>query len=382
MKILHLFSNVKLTGPAEPAINLSASLRKSGVDVLFACGSFSNSHKRGVQAVAVERGLEPITRFRLNKHLSLKDNLYDSKRLPAFLRAERVDIVHTHMDNDHLLGGLASRKVSDNIIVMRSCYDGEGLKPTLRNRYLLSRLTDGLIVYSESARAAILRNFDFSEDRVWVIDGAVDLHRFDPARKLDDMRPEFGLRDEDFVVGVVARVQPYRRFDVLLRAMRDLSQANSDIKLLIVGRGSKMNRVAVEPVAKMRLGDSVKFAGYHKGDDYVATLACLDAKIFLVPGTDGTCRAVREAMAMGKPVIAARRGMLPEIVDNGINGLVVDDTPEAIVKAILSLAQEREKTEQMAANALKKARERFGLDTQADNVAKIYGDICNYSPFP
>jgi glycosyltransferase involved in cell wall biosynthesis len=241
-------------------------------------------------------------------------------------------------------------------------------------------LTDGVIAYSESARASILRNFDFSEDRVWVIDGAVDLHRFDPTRELVNMRPEFGLEKEDFVVGVVARIQPYRRFDALLGAMRDLSQKNSDIKLLIVGRGSKMNRVAVEPVAKMRLGDSVKFAGYHKGDDYVATLACLDAKIFLVPGTDGTCRAVREAMAMGKPVVAARRGILPEIVDDGINGLVVDDTPENIAKAFLSLVQERKKTEQLALNALKKARERFGLDTQADNVAKIYGDIYNYNP--
>jgi len=375
MKILHLFSNVKLTGPAEPAINLSASLKKSGFDIVFACGSFSKNHKRGVQVAAVERGLEPITRFRLNKHLSFKDNLYDSKRLPVFLREAQVDIVHTHLDNDHLLGGRASRRVGKRIIVMRSCYDGEGMRPTLRNRYLLSRLTDGLIVYSESARASILRNFDFSEDRVWVIDGAVDLHRFDPTRKLVDMRPEFGLRDEDFVVGVVARVQPYRRFDILLEAMKNLSRADRNIKLLIVGRGSKINRVALEPVKQMRLDDSVKFAGYHKGGDYVATLACLGAKIFLVPGTDGTCRAVREAMAMGKPVVAARRGLLPEIVDHGKNGLVIDDTPENIAEAILSLAQKREETEQMASNALKKARERFGLDTQADNVAKIYGEI-------
>jgi len=157
--------------------------------------------------------------------------------------------------------------------------------------------------------------------------------------------------------------------------MKNLSRADRNIKLLIVGRGSKINRVALEPVKQMRLDDSVKFAGYHKGGDYVATLACLDAKIFLVPGTDGTCRAVREAMAMGKPVVAARRGLLPEIVDHGKNGLVIDDTPENIAEAILSLAQKREETEQMASNALKKARERFGLDTQADNVAKIYGEI-------
>jgi glycosyltransferase involved in cell wall biosynthesis len=105
---------------------------------------------------------------------------------------------------------------------------------------------------------------------------------------------------------------------------------------------------------------------------YVAAIACFDAKIFLVPGSDGTCRAAREAMAMGKPIIAARRGMLPEIVDHGVNGLVIDDTPENIAQAILQLAGDRDRTRQMGRQALEKAHQVYNLDKQTAAVMEIY----------
>ena len=113
------------------------------------------------------------------------------------------------------------------------------------------------------------------------------------------------------------------------------------------------------------------------GQDYVDTLACFDAMIFLMPGTDGTCRAVREAMAMGKPVIAARRGMLPEIVDDAVNGLVIDDTPDTLAEAIRYIACNREIVASMSAQAAKKAREKFQLDVQAQKVAGVYKEVLN-----
>lgn len=375
MKILHLFSNVKLTGPAEPAINLCASLKRSGYEVDFACGSSSRSGSNSVEKTALDRGLEPIIRFRLNKHLNVKDNMHDLRKLPPFLRKSRVGIVHTHMDNDHLVGGRASRITDNKIVVIRSCYSGDGMKPTLRNRYLLRKLTDGLIVASESARREVIRNFDFPSDRIWVVPGAVDTNRFNESNVSLGLRPQFGLADDNFVLGVVARIQPYRRFDVILEAMKIISRTDLQVKLLIVGRGTRMRKVAVEPVERMRLGKQVTFAGYQTGQDYVDTLACFDAMIFLVPGTDGTCRAVREAMAMGKPVIAARRGMLPEIVDHAVNGLVIDDTPDTLAEAIRYISCNREVVASMSAQAAKKAQEKFRLDVQAREVSLRYKEV-------
>ncbi len=370
MRILHLFSNTKLTGPAEPAINLCVSLKQSGCDILFACPASSRANS-AVRAIARERGLDPITEFRLNKHLNIVDNIYDVRKLPRFLREANVDMVHTHLNNDHLVGGSSARRANPNILVVRSYY-GEGLKAPLRNRRLLGKLTDGIVTYSESARKSIAGKCGFPEERIEVVAGAIDTARFSPSASSDNFRETFGFKHDDFVFGVVARIQPYRRFDVLLEAVRQVSGNEPKTKLLIVGRGSKAQQVAVEPVRRMNLGDSVKFAGYQDGRNYVNTLACLDAVIYLMPGTDGTCRAIREAMAMGKPVIAANRGMLPEIVDHGVNGLVIEDTPNNLAEAMTHLATNPEVVASMSEHAARKAHERFRLDTQAESVARFY----------
>jgi glycosyltransferase involved in cell wall biosynthesis len=242
----------------------------------------------------------------------------------------------------------------------------------VRNRYIFGRYTDGVIVPSGIAETAMREKFKFRADRIWRVGGAVDVERFDPAKVIRDMRPVFGLKAGDFVVGIVARIQTHRRFDVLLEAMRLVSRRDRNIKLLIVGRGTKMEQLAVEPVKRMRLSDCVKFAGYQTGNDYVDTLACIDAKIFLVPGTDGTCRAVREAMAMGKPIIAARRGMLPEIVDHGVDGIVIDDTPAALAEAIHHMARDKSRLRSMSEEAFRKAHNEFRPDNQAKKVIRIY----------
>jgi glycosyltransferase involved in cell wall biosynthesis len=372
MKILHLFSNRKLTGPADPVLGLCAELKRQGVDVSFACCSAGSGRMAAVRNRAEELGLEPIMSFQLKKHFELKGNLQDMRTMPAFLRDNRIDIVHAHLDNDHLIGAHAARRAKTGAIVLRSCYKGRGPKRTVRNRYIFGRYTDGVIVPSGIAERTLLEKFRFRPERVWLVGGAVDVGRFDPAKVKRNMRPEFGLEANDFVVGIIARIQTHRRFDVLLEAMKLVSKRNSKIKLLIVGRGTKMEQLTVEPVKRMRMSGCVKFAGYQVGTDYVDTLACIDAKVFLVPGTDGTCRAVREAMAMGKPVIAARRGMLPEIVDHGSNGIIIDDSPAALAEAILHMAQDKSRFQLMADDAFKKSRREYRPDNQASKVIRIY----------
>jgi glycosyltransferase involved in cell wall biosynthesis len=375
VKVLHLFSNIKRTGPAEPAINLAAKLKQAGWQIHFACCSYPSHKRPAAYQCAQQRGIEPLTGFYLTKHLNIRRNWQDKARLARFLNSEDIDIVHTHLNNDHLIGGLAARGAQRPVKVVRTCYDGDGFPRSFREHYLLRKLSDGLIVCSNQMKESITSRTNFPADYIWVIPGAVDLERFHPGKELPDMRPQFGLSPSDFVVGIVARMQPHRRFNVLLDAMKIISQKNANVKLLIIGRGSKMQKVVVEPVQRMGLEQCVVFGGYHVEEQYVAALSCFDAKIFLVPGSDGTCRAVREAMAMGKPIIAARRGMLPEIVDHGMNGLIIEDTPGNIAEAVLYLADNGEATVEMGERAAQKARRVFRLEHQAERVAQIYEEL-------
>ena len=76
-----------------------------------------------------------------------------------------------------------------------------------------------------------------------------------------------------------------------------------------------------------------------------------------------------------KPIIAANRGMLPEIIDHGINGLIIEDNPSHMAEAILYLAQDRERTRQMGFEAMRKAQQTYSLELQASSVARIYDDV-------
>jgi glycosyltransferase involved in cell wall biosynthesis len=77
-------------------------------------------------------------------------------------------------------------------------------------------------------------------------------------------------------------------------------------------------------------------------------------------------------MAMGKPVIVANRGMLPELVEDGVSGLVVNDTSEELARAALRLLHHPEMREALGKAAYQKAQQDFQLDRQAEAVERFY----------
>ena len=125
---------------------------------------------------------------------------------------------------------------------------------------------------------------------------------------------------------------------------------------------------------KLGIRPNLIFTGY-KGDDFRETFACLNFKVFLMPGSDGSCRAVREAMALGIPVIAARLGMLPEIIENNREGLIIDDSPENLADAMMTLIENPGIRQAMGQNALQKAREEFDLEKQTKKIEAIYEEV-------
>ncbi|MCB7129148.1 MAG: glycosyltransferase family 4 protein [Candidatus Brocadiales bacterium] len=371
MFILHLFSNWKWTGPAEHALNLCRMLKLRGHRVVFACGMPPEGGHDSVRKRAAGSDVETLD-LRLRKHLNLIDNLRDVRAISRYIRAEGPDIIHTHMTNDNLLAGVSAGIARSSVPVVRTSYEGKGLEKTWRNRLLMSYMTSTLLVVSESAVQADVDNFHLSRDNVRKIDIGVDTDRFSPAATGPDVRKTLGIGPEDVVVGVVARIQWHRRFDVFLEALRLACGKMPNLKAVIVGRGTNMVPVAVEPARKMGLNGKVVFTGYKESDEYVDTLSSMDIKVFLVPGTDGSCRAVREAMAVGLPVIAADRGMLPEIVEHGRNGFVIDDTPENLAGAILKLASDSTLRRRMGEASRQIALERFSLDKEAREVEEVY----------
>lgn len=375
MRALHLFSNWKWTGPAEPAVQLCRGLRALGLDARFACGRAPAREpgRTTVRDRAIERGIEPVLpELVLSKHVRIFRNLLDARRLRRYVTAERIDVVHAHLPNDHSLAWRAVGKSPDRRVV-RSAYDGEGVKATFRQRRALAR-TDALICISRESMRRAAGDFGYPEDRTFLVESPIDLDRFDAARPglLERGRALLDVGPEHFVLGIVARMQTHRRFEVLLEALGMAAAANPALRAVVIGRGTNQETVAKEPARRLGLWERMRFPGYVDGDDYVAALAALDAKVFLVPGSDGGCRAVREALAMGKPVIAARRGMLPEIVKHDDTGVVIEDDPRSLAGAIGRLGGDPAGRRRMGERAARDARERFSIARAAEDVRRIY----------
>jgi glycosyltransferase involved in cell wall biosynthesis len=374
MKILHIFSNWKWTGPAEHALNMAVAHTKSGHDVTFACAPPPPEDRENSIVAASERaGIPPVTKFKLNKHFNLTDNIKDIPALRRYLKEEKFDVVHTHLPNDHFLCGMALFAVSTKTVLIRTCYDGHKMPGGFKTRLLLSCMTDGLITISNLTKNHIKENYGFADKNLWKVDVPVDLERFNPD-KVNDIREKYHLVKEAMIGGIVARVQKHRRFEVLLEAIQIVTNQFPAFKFMIIGRGTHIEEIAIKPSQKMGIRTNIIFTGY-KREDFCETLSCLNFKIFLVPGSDGSCRAVREAMAMGTPVIAAKRGILPELIADGTDGLVVEDTPENIAEAIMLLVDNPELCREMGKNARTKTLELFNLEKQAAKVIKIYEEI-------
>jgi glycosyltransferase involved in cell wall biosynthesis len=380
VKILHLFSNWKWTGPADPTLNLCKGLEKRGHDVTFAYRKPPLPVEDSIEKRVLQAGIKATDRFHLDHSVKvyhpsfLPTNLRDILDLTRFLREEKFDILNVHHSHGHLLGGVAAKRSGHPVIVIRTDHKRDPLKPSLGNRFLVSHYTDGMITFSERARREDAEHFGFPLERVRKISPALDLTRYDPQRKFKEMRAHFGIGPKEIIIGMIARFQKYRRTAIFLEAVKNISEAFPNVKVLLVGRSTQLEQSVIQPMKQLGVEQWVVLGGYQT-DNYLDTLACMDIFVFLMAGSDGTARALREAMAMGKPVIVANRGMLPELVEHGISGLVVNDSPEALSQATLQLLHHPEMREALGKAAYQKAHQDFQLDRQVEAVEGFYQEM-------
>ncbi len=372
ISVLHLFSNSKWTGPAEPVVNLCRALREKGVGVDFACAPIAGSGQNKVQAMARVYGMEPLDFLHLSKHRTPFKNWTDVRALRRHLKTTAYDLIHCHLDNDTWIALRAS--VGLALPVVRSSYEGLGFPHDRWHHFFMKRCR-AIIEPSQKAREADAAYFPIPPDRLFVADGAVDGKRFDPGRALPDMRVRLGIPSQAFVFGIVARIQAHRHYEDLFAAFAEMVKTGAQVRLLVIGRGTRQEEVAFRPVKVLGLEDRVCFSGYLDGDDYVGALAALDAGLFLTPGTDGSCRAVREMMSMGKPVITSNRGMLAEIVTHKTDGLVTDGSSGQLQAAMRLIYQNAAVRRQYGTAAGKTARTRYSMDRYAAAVLEIYRDV-------
>jgi glycosyltransferase involved in cell wall biosynthesis len=351
-------------------LELAAGQRAAGHEVSLVCAPAPPGSGPSLRTRAIEAGFAP--RFELERARGVHPwrDRRDAARLRALLADEAFDVVHTWHTRDHALALRAAgwRPAARRTRVVRSYKLADPIPPWPWNRWLFGPGCDGLVCVSQAAADANRRLRGGRPSAVAY--GAVDLERFAPGPQ-DAGRAALGLDAGHRVIGIVARAQRHRRFELLLDAMARLAARDPKARLVVVGRGTHIEETAVRPAARLGIADRVVFAGYREGD-YADVLRSFDLFTFLVPGSDGGCRALLEAAACGLPAVTSRRGALPELVVDGETGLVVDEDPERLAGAWQALLDDAPRRRRLGAAARARAEGEFDRRRLAERIGNLY----------
>ncbi|MGQ0749534.1 MAG: glycosyltransferase family 4 protein [Betaproteobacteria bacterium] len=232
---------------------------------------------------------------------------------------------------------------------------------------VMFRLTDSVVVIStvQLERFASL----FQARRVMLIANAVDLREFDGAVLPDrSARTADGLR-----VLYLARLVREKGIFELIDAMSALRHdpALTGVTLTIAGSGPAYQDV-VQRVTALGLDGQVQVVGPVQGESKARLLR--EADVFILPSYhEGLPYSVLESLACGIPVVATRVGGIPDLIDNGVHGLLIEPrSAQAIVQAVTKLACDRALLKQMSGACLLRARERYGLDRLSREFDALY----------
>jgi len=372
LSILHLLSNRWWTGTAEPVLALAQGLLERRQQVVLAAPVGSQ-----VEQLARKAGIPLLEGLRLNPRFRPWSWVHDVRALSMFLRRTSVDILHVHLSHDHWLGlsalTLLNPPPKQVPIYLRTVHTLRRPQ-ALSNRWLLTRGAAHLITVSSALQRDLIEALQIGPSRVSAIVGAVDTQRFHPDLAGSPLRRAFGLSANTPLVGIVARIAPSRGHLTLVDAFAQVRAAIPTARLVIVGKGEFRPRVE-EQIHALGLTDATVFTGYRE-DDLPEVLAALDVFVLLAPGSEGSCRAVLEAMAVGKPVVAARVGALQDIVLDGETGLLIEPHDHiALAHAISRLLRAPEQARQMGLRGRQRIECIFSRERQVDAVLRLYRQL-------
>lgn len=286
--------------------------------------------------------------------------------LTRLLARQRYDVVHTHLIHASAIGLMAAKLARAPLAVMTRHYEryvwiyGTALDRMLQRT--ANRLADHVFAISEAVRRTLVEREGVSPARITTVPNGIDIQR---VRRLGIVATS-AVSPAGITIGSVGSLERRKGHEYLMEALA-LLQTEPPPRLLLVGDGplrTELERLAL----KLGVRHRVELTGY-QADPY-RSLARMD--IYAQPSLEeGFGIAVIEAMALERPVVAADTGGLPEIVKDGVNGLLVAPRdPRALAQTLARLAENADLRRRLggAGRALVEAR------FDAATTAARYGD--------
>ncbi len=283
------------------------------------------------------------------------------------------DVLHTHGFKENLVGGIAARLRGTRVV---RTHHGKGMigaafRYDAVERLNAQLLSDRLIVVSNDLEQ-FLGEFGLPRKKMTVVLNGVSPLEKPPRDEVIALKHQLGLPEESIVVGTTGRLVSVKGHADFLRAARLISEADSRVRFVIVGDGPLMSELVVEAETLGIRGVTV-FAGFR--DDAARLGEAFDV-FALTSRHEGIPIALLEAMSLGKPVVATNVGGIPEVVSDGVNGMLVPPgDPGAFARACLQLLGDAPLRGRLSEAAAADVRDRFSVDGCARQTLAVYQEV-------
>lgn len=294
----------------------------------------------------------------------------------------KPDVIHTH--HPILLGQAAARKAEELNLPLVFTFHTQYREYThyfpLPQEAIQDFLKDTIetwlkdfmqkcqhiVIPSKSMEEILVRDYGL-QDRYTVIPTGIDL---DPIRKADGdtFRARMGWKDDKVLIST-GRLEEEKNWPVLLRAAQKAMEKHHDLRMVIIGDGtdkSELENLAQE----LGIAERVTFTGQMPFDEVILHLKAADMFGFAsVTETQGL--VTMEAMAAGLPVVAVDASGTRDILDDGEQGYLVPEDPDALAQSLIRLLDSPKNMKRFSANALKRA-ETFDVKNCAKQLVDVY----------
>lgn len=316
-----------------------------------------------------------------------RNKAFDLKALKALqdhIRHVQPAVIHTWLYIANLYGTIANRlSIHAPIIVSQR---GLGIDPQhskfkiwqmrLFNR-LIAKMCDRLLVNAQAVTEPMFA-VGYAPEKTQVIYNGIHLDIPISPQQQETLREELHIAPDDLILAAIARIDPKKDLETMLRAFAIVYNQNNKARLLIAGGGfpeyqKKLNQLAEQLGIEKR----VSFLGFR--NDPQVILSICDVSL-LSSLTEGLPNAILESMALGKPVVATQVGGVPELITDGEHGYLVEKGDhEQFACSILNINSER--AHEMGQSAKEKAHQQFSRKAMTDTTTAVYDDLLGHASF-
>jgi glycosyltransferase involved in cell wall biosynthesis len=379
VKILYLNHTGLVSGAERSLLTLVEGLPRE-VEPLVACPAgplAAASRALGVPVTEIPGTDASLSLHPLHTSRGVADLVRSALAVRATVRSSKPDLAHANTIRAGLVASAVERIGGPPVVA----HVRDRLPPGLIADATLKALVTGPRLVIANSRYSAAR-IPVGRAEVRVIPNPVDLKRF--SRSSADRaaaRSRLCIEPTDTVLAVIGQITPWKGQDLAIRVAAGLAPAQPGLRLLIVGsakftsRAARFDSRAYEAelhrtVTKLGLDGRVLFLG--EREDVPAILAAAD--LVLVPSWEEPFgRVVIEAMAIGVPVIATAVGGPSEIIDDGVDGLLLPPRrPEPWVAATRSLLAQPERLRDLGRRGHETAAARFGVERHVEAVLEAY----------